>query len=87
MVDQAAVRQKLSKQLKIDMTDDEMLHIQETPVESHDRLTDEELESMLESFDTTSPCQAQIRQPGKFVAKLSLAGGYTVPLKFVVEKR
>mmetsp|Transcript_16669 Transcript_16669/g.27631 ORF Transcript_16669/g.27631 Transcript_16669/m.27631 type:complete len:219 (+) Transcript_16669:165-821(+) len=87
MVDQKVVRDKLSKQLKIDLGDDDLVHIQETPVESHDNITEEDLEIMMEGMDSSNPCQVQLRQLGMFVAKLSLAGGYTVPLKFVVVKR
>jgi hypothetical protein len=87
MVDYKAVREKLGRQLKIDLSDDELVHIYETPLESHDNLPEEDLEGIMEGLDSTEPCTVQIRQLGMFVAKLSLAGGYMVPLKFVVVKR
>lgn len=87
MVDYKALREKLSKQLKIDLDDDEQVHILEDPVVSHDILETEALEEVMAQIDNTSPCGVQIRQLGDFVAKISLAGDYTVPLKFKILKR
>ena len=86
MVDHRALRVKLSKQLKIDLDEDEKIHILGTPVESHD-LTEEEADEILTKIDSSTPCEVQLRQLGKFVAKISLSGGYSVPLKFLVLKR
>jgi len=85
-VNQKALKEKLSKQLKIDLTDGEQLHIQETPVETHENLTEEQLEGMMKKLGG-APCEVQLRQLGMFVAKITLSGGYTVPLKFLVLKR
>lgn len=87
MVDQKALRQKIANQLKVDLTDDELVHIHEAPLDSHDNLTEEVMEEIMDGLDSTKPCEVQIRQLGKYVAKISLAGGYTVPLKFAIEKR
>ena len=87
MVDQKAIRDKLSKQLKIDLEDHETVHIHAEPIESHDKIEDEELEALMEKIDSSSDCAVQLRQLGPFVAKISLEGGYTVPLKFAVLKR
>lgn len=87
MVDEKAIRQKLSKQLKIDLDDDEQLHIRETPLETHENLTDEECDDIMSKIETSAPCCVQLKQLGSFVAKITLRGGYTVPLKFTVLKR
>jgi len=87
MVDHKVIRDKLSKQLKIDLDDEEQVHILEDPVVSHDSLDTEALEEVMAEIDNSSPCEVQIRQLGNFVAKISLAGGYTVPLRFKILKR
>jgi hypothetical protein len=87
MVDEKSIRQKLSKQLKIDLDDDEQLHIRETPLETHDDLTDEVLDDIMSKIDTSASCRVQLKQLGTFVAKITLRGGYSVPLKFTVLKR
>ena len=87
MVDEKAIREKISKQLKIDLDDDELLHIRETPLETHDNLTDEALDDIMSKIDTSAPCHVQLKQMGTFVAKITLRGGYAVPLKFTVLKR
>lgn len=81
------LKQKLSKQLKIDLDDGEEIHILETPVESHENLTEEESDALMETIDSSEPCQVKLHQTGMYLAKISLAGGYTVPLKFLVLKR
>ena len=87
MVDEKALRQKLYRQLKIELESHEQIHIFEKAVESHKKLTDKGIESLMKKIDTTSPCKVQLRQLGHYVAKITLDGGYTVPLKFEVVKR
>ena len=87
MVDQRAVRSKLSKQLKIDLDENEKLHLRETPVVKHEDLKAEELDSILEEISTEEECTVQIKKLGDFVAKITLAGGYVVPLRVTVLKR
>ena len=87
MVDEKAIRQKLYRQLRIELESHEQIHILEKPVESHKKLTDKNIETLMKKIDTSSPCQVQLRQLGNFVAKITLDGGYTVPLKFEVLKR
>lgn len=82
------VKDKLSKQLKIDLDDTEQVHLRESPVlPSHEEVTEEQVETMMDELSADGDCQVQIRQLGEFIAKLSLEGGYTVPLRFVVLKR
>jgi len=84
MVDQKAVRSKLSKQLKIDLEQHEKVHLRPTPI--HDEVDAKELEAVLEEIDNEQDCKVQIKALGLYVAKISLAGGYTVPLKVEVLK-
>jgi ribosomal protein L9 len=86
MVDAKALRDKLSKQLKIDLDDTEQIHIRPEPIVL-DALSDEEIVTMLNEIDTSSPCKIQLRQLGSYVAKISLQGGYSVALKFMIDKR
>ncbi len=83
MVDALALRKKLSKQLKIDLESHEPIHIRDEIVELEDA-TEEKLLEMVEAMDVSEPCKIQIRRLGNFVARISLAGGYAVPLKFSV---
>ena len=87
MVDEKALREKLYRQLKIELESHEQLHIMEKPVDAHERLTDEDIAILMTKIETSAPCRVQLRQLGHFVAKITLHGGYTLPLKFVVLKR
>ena len=84
MVDQKAVRSKLSKQLKIDLEEHEKVHLRPTPI--HDEVKGDEMDALLEEIETEKDCTVQIRALGVYLAKISLAGGYTVPLKVEVLK-
>mmetsp|Transcript_26393 Transcript_26393/g.29200 ORF Transcript_26393/g.29200 Transcript_26393/m.29200 type:complete len:239 (+) Transcript_26393:29-745(+) len=88
MVDQLALREKLSRQLRIDLKD-EQIHISETAVRNHDDydISEEDLKEIMDKIETKTPCKEQIRELGSYMAKISLTGEYTVPLKFVVLKR
>ena len=83
MVDKKALRAKLSKQLMIDLEKHEELHLRDEPLEPED-LTEANLLNVVEAMDVSEPCSVQIRQTGHFVARISLAGGYAVPLKFSI---
>ena len=82
MVDAKAVRKKLAKHLKIDLEPHERIHIHPEPI-TGDNLH-EHLES-LPHFD--APCTVQLKKLGDYVARISLRGGYTVPLALEVVKR
>jgi hypothetical protein len=87
MVDASAVRDKLSRQLKIDLEDDkEQIHIRDEPI-NVEGMAEEEVTAVLDEIDTSSPCKVQLRQLGLYVAKISVKGGYSVPLKFAITKR
>jgi ribosomal protein L9 len=91
MVDAKAARKKLSKQLKIDLEPHESIHLIPEPVESISDLSDEAIENLvaerLADITKDQPCSAQIRQLGDFLARISLSGGHTVPLRMEILKR
>lgn len=86
-VDQKTVREKLSKQLKIDLFRHEKIHLRHEAV-SHAELSELDLEAMLEELgDDSTPCDTRIKHLGEYVARISLRGGYKVPLKLEILKR
>jgi len=88
MVDAKAVRRKLSKQLKIDLEPHEKIHLRKEPVISHAELTELDMKTMMEDMgDPQEPCKVEIRQLGEFLARISLRGGYSIPLKVEILKR
>uniref|UniRef100_A0A7S3L493 Ribosomal protein L9 domain-containing protein n=1 Tax=Amphora coffeiformis TaxID=265554 RepID=A0A7S3L493_9STRA len=89
MVDARVVRKKLSKQLRIDLEPHEKVHLLAEPV-FHSELTEDVTEKMMESkFEATSdtPCTTQVKELGEYLARISLKGGFMVPLKVEVRKR
>lgn len=86
-VDEKAVRTKLSKQLKIDLEPHERVHLRPAAIVDHEHLSAEEIEAMLNEIATEQDCNVQIKALGVYLAKISLRGGYTVPLKVEVLKR
>ena len=99
MVDAAAVRQKLSTQLKIDLDEDEWVQLSPSPV-SHDlvdgttaqgqEMMGQLLTTLFETTDSTSITpkpNVQIRQLGEYLAKIHLKGQQSVGLRFSVLKR
>ena len=88
MVDAKAIRQKLSKQLRIDLEPHEKVHLLAEPL-VHAELTEESTEEMLQGQfgEVSQPCQTQVRQLGEFLARIALKGGFMVPLKVEVVKR
>lgn len=87
------VRDKLSRQLKIDLEDHETVHLRAQPVIGFAEIDDDKIENMLTDIGTvdedgkTNACQVEIRQLGEYLAKISLSGGYSLPLKVAVVKR
>lgn len=91
MVDHKAVREKLSKQLKIDLEDFETVQIIPEPV-SH-FLFEEDTSKMEEMLENVKPledgesCPAQLRALGEYLVKINLKGDYSVGLKLAVKRR
>jgi ribosomal protein L9 len=128
------LREKLSRQLKIDLEDHERIHIRNEPVVGLDEKGEAELMQLLEEMDLggggvipakkvgegvaageggggtdaeadpasggivaegvdvvggddAKDCDAKVKQLGDYVAKITLRGGYVVPLKFSVVRR
>jgi len=116
------LREKLSKQLKIDLEEHETVRIRNETVVGLDEKEGVELMRLIEDMEevndearrvtsnigdeiiangfqteepgsaeltdqSTKDCDTKIKQLGDYVAKLTLAGGYIVPLKFRVERR
>lgn len=77
------LRSKISKQLRIDLDDHETIHLLEDTV-MFDDTTPAMLLAKVEALDVTEPCQREVRQVGDYVARVTLAGGYAVPLKWTV---
>jgi hypothetical protein len=82
------IRDKLTKQLRIDLHPEEPVHIfSEVPMDLNG-LDDDKLQSMAEEFETTdAECQLKIRRLGTYLARIGLGGGHSVPLKVVVQQR
>ncbi len=89
MVDATAVREKLSKQLRIDLEENETVHLSVENISSYDKdwRRPGYLEEIIENISAGQPCTVQIRQLGFYVAKLTLSGGYVVPLVVQIVKR
>lgn len=104
------LRDKLSKQLLIDIEDHESIHIRSEPVPGLEDLEDGEIAGILLQDELASTegddivqvkpesdgadeasqvkkCDVKIKQLGEYLAKITLAGGFAVPLKFKVERR
>lgn len=86
MVDARAVRTKLSKHLKIDLEEHEHVRIHPfavnfTEVADADVFLAENL-LLQEEEDPV-----QVRQLGDYLARIDLAGGFSVPLRFTITKR
>jgi len=109
-VDASNLRDKLSKQLLIDLEDHESIHIRSEPVPGLEDMEDGEIVDLLMKDEGASPegdvdvqaksesegaeessqveeCDVKIKQLGEYLAKITLAGGFTVPLKLKVERR
>jgi hypothetical protein len=87
MVTAYSVRQKLAKQLKIDLEDHEKIHIcSDTPLVLAD-LDESKMQTMVDELESEGDCDTKVKRLGEYLAKISLAGGYSVPLRFIVMQR
>jgi len=82
MVDEKALKIKLSKHLKIDLEDHEKIVINKEPVEFDE--IDNNLDALMETIQDED---VEIRNLGDYIAKITLDGGYSVPLKFLVTNK
>ena len=119
------IRDKLSKQLKIDLEDHETIHIRNEPIVGIEEMDEKEVMQIImgmdgmttetdnkegedgdstkeessssidataaaetnSSTDETKDCDTKVKQLGDYLAKITLAGGYVVPLHFRIERR
>jgi hypothetical protein len=81
------IRQKLSKQLKIDLEPDETIHIHPLNSLSHAELDNNKVQSMVDEFEPEGKCETKIKRLGDYLAKISLDGGHSIPLRIVVQPR
>jgi ribosomal protein L9 len=87
MVDSSAVRKKLSKQLKIDLESYERVHLYKEAV-SYGDYNEKATEELMGTLgDSEVKCEVQIKKMGDYIARITLRGGYSVPLRFEVTKR
>lgn len=125
-VSAANLREKLSKQLKIDLEEHETIRILNEPQVGLEEMEEEELMKLIggidggekakavdsagddteggtadgegdevpsvgddidNGVDRNKDCDTKVKQLGDYVAKITLAGGFEVPLKFRVERR
>lgn len=88
LVDAKAVRRKLSKQLNIDLEEHEKVHVLKEPVNHAELTTERQVEPILQQFgEADVRCTTQIKHLGEYIARISLRGGYSIPLKLEVLKR
>jgi hypothetical protein len=83
-----AIRKKISKQLRIDLEPHEKVHLYPEQV-IHSELTESSLQEIVDTKmgDAETPCTTVVKELGEYVARVSLRGGYMVPLKVEVLKR
>lgn len=81
------LRQKLSKQLKIQLQGHETIHIHPLNVLSHSELDNDKVQNLVDEFQPEGTCEVKIKRVGDYVAKITLEGGFSVPLRFVVQQR
>ncbi|CAJ1934443.1 unnamed protein product [Cylindrotheca closterium] len=86
-VNASNIRDKLGKQLKIDLDESDTLHIYSDTPMPHAELDDAKLQALVDEFETVGDCNKEVRRLGDYLAKISLPGGYAVPLKFQVLQR
>ena len=79
------LRSKISKQLKIDLEPHETIHLLEGSLVLEDYTPTALLTKIEEDIpNVKEPCKIEIRQAGDYVARITLAGGYAVPLKWTI---
>jgi hypothetical protein len=81
------LRKQISTQLKVDLGENEKVHICSKDPLILAELDETKMESLLEEVDAEKPCDIQIKRLGEYVARIGLEGGYTVPLRFLVVQR
>ena len=81
------IREKLNKQLKIELGEADKLHIYGDNPLVYTELNDTKLQDMVDAFEPEGECETEIRRLGEYLAKIGLPGGYSVPLKFAVIQR
>jgi hypothetical protein len=81
------LRKKISNQLKIDLEVHERIHLYGSEISPD--ATEADLEGFIATLepDPMSKCPVIIKQLGYYVARISLRGGYYIPLRFQVVKR
>mmetsp|Transcript_15559 Transcript_15559/g.19746 ORF Transcript_15559/g.19746 Transcript_15559/m.19746 type:complete len:110 (+) Transcript_15559:99-428(+) len=100
MVTHENVREKLSKQLKIDLDDNEKVQIFPKPVnfsefDDNESLMEEMLKDMEpltkdgdeEGSDKSGECKVQLKALGEYLVKIHLKGDHAVGLRLHVIKR
>ncbi|KAL3940388.1 MAG: hypothetical protein SGBAC_005064 [Bacillariaceae sp.] len=86
-VNTSNIREKLGKQLKIDLGENDSLHIcSDTPM-IHAEIDENKQQALVDELETEGDCDKEVRRLGEYLAKISLPGGYAVPLKFQVLQR
>ena len=86
-VNASNIREKLGKQLKIDLDENDTLHIYSNTPMAHAELDDAKLQALVDEIEIEGDCDQEVRRLGEYLAKISLPGGYAVPLKFQVLQR
>lgn len=91
MVDHVAVRQKLSKQLMIDLEEYEKVQIYPEPVAHHlleeEALVEEYFNKMEPLTEEGQECNVQLKALGEYLVKIHLKGDQSVALRLAVLKR
>ena len=86
LVNAKNIRDKLSKQLLIDLHRKEKVHLRLKALP--DDIKYEELDDLFEDLgDPDTPCDVAIRSLGDYVARITLKGPHYIPLKFTVLKK
>lgn len=80
MVDTKAIRQKLLKQLRIQLEPHEKIFVSDRIIDDS-VLTGPEIQSIVDAIPMDEPCTFQVKKKGMFLAKILLRGGYTCTLK------
>jgi hypothetical protein len=95
MVTASNIRGKLSKQLKIDLEDHEVVKLNPEAINYDELLAQAETseeddvgaldnlvfeEDLNKSLGDIEPCTTEVKQVGDYVAKIYLDGGFCVPL-------
>jgi ribosomal protein L9 len=90
MVDHVNVRDKLGRQLGIDLQDHELVQIYPEPI-SHALIEEEDvMEDTMQKMEVLKDgedCKVQIKALGEYAVKIHLKGGQEVGLKLAVRKR